>query len=100
MPFMCGLCDKSFPSRHSLDEHGRVHTGLRVYCEDPNCDKDFSNETNMRRHFRETHEREREIARRREERERRRREQERRDRDLIRENQRLREELARHQNNL
>lgn len=53
-----------------------THTGERVYCPVPGCNRSHSDHANLRRHDRDFHEPERQAAQRREERERRRRQAE------------------------
>lgn len=53
---VCNVCNKRFRRDHHLKVHQRLHTGVRPYsCSFPNCDRQFVQVANLRRHLK-THE--------------------------------------------
>lgn len=53
---VCNVCNKRFRRDHHLKVHQRLHTGVRPYsCTFPNCDRQFVQVANLRRHLK-THE--------------------------------------------
>ncbi|KAJ7575562.1 hypothetical protein C8J56DRAFT_409244 [Mycena floridula] len=57
-PYACPTCQKHFKTPSSLRLHINVHTGETPFkCPDPGCDRSFTVNSNMRRHWRSIHQR-------------------------------------------
>ncbi|KAI8084968.1 uncharacterized protein BX664DRAFT_249667, partial [Halteromyces radiatus] len=51
--YQCPYCQKGFSRPSSLRIHTYSHTGEKPFtCPEPNCDRSFSVQSNMRRHIR------------------------------------------------
>lgn len=53
MAFRCDRCNKAFLTRHAKQEHELIHLNIRIQCDQ--CEKDFSNHSNLLRHKNQYH---------------------------------------------
>lgn len=51
--YACRMCPMVFNTLWSKNEHELTHMNIRIQC--PDCEKDFSNRSNLSRHKREAH---------------------------------------------
>lgn len=53
--FTCSLCNKTFTSLSHLHEHMNTHSGKKYKCLHENCDREYSHQSGMTRHYKSVH---------------------------------------------
>lgn len=54
-PFICSICSKAFSSEIHLNEHMNIHIGKKIKCMHENCDREYSHQSGMTRHYKVSH---------------------------------------------
>lgn len=53
--FQCSECNKTFTSLSHLHEHMNTHSGKKYKCLHENCDREYSHQSGMTRHYKSVH---------------------------------------------
>lgn len=54
-PYTCTICNKNFTLPTHLTEHMNVHAGKKIKCMHENCDREYSYQSAMTRHYKVCH---------------------------------------------